>query len=82
MSLTETSGPAADVVSFGCRLNAHESEIVAQRAAEAGVDDVVVVNTCAVTKEAVAQARCMETNDFARAYRAFAAKQTPAFEGD
>jgi threonylcarbamoyladenosine tRNA methylthiotransferase MtaB len=57
MSLTETSGPAADVVSFGCRLNAHESEIVAQRAAEAGVDDVVVVNTCAVTKEAVAQAR-------------------------
>jgi threonylcarbamoyladenosine tRNA methylthiotransferase MtaB len=57
MSLTETSGPAVDVVSFGCRLNAHESEIVAQRAVEAGVDDVVVVNTCAVTSEAVAQAR-------------------------
>src|SRR5690348_7944037 len=57
MSLTETSGRAVDVVSFGCRLNAHESEIVARRAADAGVDDVVVVNTCAVTSEAVAQAR-------------------------
>ena len=36
----------------------------------------------AIDAEAVAQARCMETEDFARAYRAFAAKQTPAFEGD
>jgi enoyl-CoA hydratase/carnithine racemase len=36
----------------------------------------------AIDAEAVAQARCMETEDFARAYRAFAAKETPAFEGD
>jgi enoyl-CoA hydratase/carnithine racemase len=36
----------------------------------------------AIDAEAVAQARCMETNDFARAYHAFASKQTPAFEGD
>jgi threonylcarbamoyladenosine tRNA methylthiotransferase MtaB len=57
MSLSETTGPAVDVVSFGCRLNAHESEVVAQRATDAGLDDVVVVNTCAVTSEAVAQAR-------------------------
>jgi threonylcarbamoyladenosine tRNA methylthiotransferase MtaB len=57
MSLSETSNPAVDVVSFGCRLNAHESEIVACEAARAGVSDVVVVNTCAVTNEAVAQAR-------------------------
>jgi threonylcarbamoyladenosine tRNA methylthiotransferase MtaB len=57
MSLTETPGPAIDVVSFGCRLNACESEIVAREAGLAGVKDVVVVNTCAVTNEAVAQAR-------------------------
>ncbi len=36
----------------------------------------------AIAAEAVAQAECMQTEDFARAYRAFAAKQTPAFEGD
>ncbi len=57
MSLSETSNSAVDVVSFGCRLNACESEIVAREANRAGVTDVVVVNTCAVTNEAVAQAR-------------------------
>ena len=57
MPLTETPGSAVDVVSFGCRLNACESEIVAHQAACAGLQDVVVVNTCAVTNEAVAQAR-------------------------
>jgi enoyl-CoA hydratase/carnithine racemase len=36
----------------------------------------------AVEAEAVAQALCMETEDFARAFRAFAAKQKPAFEGN
>ncbi len=36
----------------------------------------------AIDAEAVAQARCMETEDFARAYRAFAAKETPVFEGN
>jgi enoyl-CoA hydratase/carnithine racemase len=36
----------------------------------------------AVEAEAVAQALCMKTEDFARAYRAFAAKQKPVFEGD
>ena len=36
----------------------------------------------AIDAEAVAQARCMETEDFARAYRAFAARTTPVFEGD
>ena len=36
----------------------------------------------AVEAEAVAQALCMTTEDFARAYRAFAAKQTPVFEGN
>ena len=36
----------------------------------------------AIDAEAVAQARCMETEDFARAYRAFVAKQPPVFEGN
>src|SRR2546421_5926365 len=36
----------------------------------------------AIEAEAVAQALCMETEDFARAFRAFAAKRKPAFEGD
>jgi len=36
----------------------------------------------AIESEAQAQAACMETEDFARAYRAFAAKQTPKFEGN
>jgi enoyl-CoA hydratase/carnithine racemase len=36
----------------------------------------------AIEAEAIAQALCMETEDFARAYRAFAAKQKPVFEGN
>ena len=46
-----------DVVTFGCRLNAFESEVIRRNASEAGLDDVVIVNSCAVTNEAVAQAR-------------------------
>jgi threonylcarbamoyladenosine tRNA methylthiotransferase MtaB len=57
MSLTEPSNAGVDVVSFGCRLNAHESEAVARQAERAGVTNAIVVNTCAVTNEAVAQAR-------------------------
>jgi hypothetical protein len=36
----------------------------------------------AIEMEAQAQARCMETNDFRRAYEAFAAKRMPEFQGD
>ncbi len=46
-----------EVVTFGCRLNAYESEVMRRLAAEAGLDDAVVVNTCAVTGEAERQAR-------------------------
>ena len=46
-----------DVITFGCRLNAYESEVAKTRAAEAGLNDAVIVNTCAVTAEAVRQAR-------------------------
>jgi threonylcarbamoyladenosine tRNA methylthiotransferase MtaB len=45
------------VITFGCRLNALESEVVRARAAEAGLSDAVIVNTCNVTEEAVRQAR-------------------------
>ncbi|HVY21449.1 MAG TPA: tRNA (N(6)-L-threonylcarbamoyladenosine(37)-C(2))-methylthiotransferase MtaB [Bauldia sp.] len=46
-----------NVITFGCRLNALESETMRRRAAEAGIADAVLVNTCAVTAEAVRQAR-------------------------
>ncbi|MGB0440646.1 MAG: radical SAM protein, partial [Paracoccaceae bacterium] len=42
---------------FGCRLNAYETEAMKALAAEAGVQNVEVVNTCAVTAEAVRKAR-------------------------
>jgi threonylcarbamoyladenosine tRNA methylthiotransferase MtaB len=42
---------------FGCRLNASESEVIRAHAIAAGIADLVVVNTCAVTAEAVRQAR-------------------------
>jgi threonylcarbamoyladenosine tRNA methylthiotransferase MtaB len=48
---------AIDVVTFGCRLNAYESEAIKTRAAEAQLQNAVVVNTCAVTAEAVRQSR-------------------------
>lgn len=46
-----------DVVTFGCRLNITESEVIRGKADVAGVADAVVINTCAVTAEAVRQAR-------------------------
>ena len=49
--------PDVDVVTFGCRLNAVESEAIRRAARAAGHRDLVVFNTCAVTQEAVRQAR-------------------------
>jgi threonylcarbamoyladenosine tRNA methylthiotransferase MtaB len=46
-----------DVLTFGCRLNSFESEVIRKRAEQAGLRDAVVINTCAVTGEAVRQAR-------------------------
>ncbi len=48
---------SVEVVTFGCRLNAVESEVIRRNAEQAGLSDIVVVNTCAVTAEAVRQAR-------------------------
>lgn len=53
---TAEAGPV-EVVTFGCRLNAYESEVMRKVAAEDGLSDAVVFNTCAVTAEAVRQAR-------------------------
>jgi threonylcarbamoyladenosine tRNA methylthiotransferase MtaB len=49
--------PSVEVVTFGCRLNTSESEVMQRLAAEAGLSDAIVVNTCAVTGEATRQAR-------------------------
>jgi threonylcarbamoyladenosine tRNA methylthiotransferase MtaB len=46
-----------DVVTFGCRLNAYESEAMLRHARDAGLANAVIVNTCAVTAEAERQAR-------------------------
>src|ERR1700753_1091135 len=48
---------SVEIVTFGCRLNAFESEVMAREAESAGLSDTVVINSCAVTNEAVAQAR-------------------------
>jgi threonylcarbamoyladenosine tRNA methylthiotransferase MtaB len=45
------------VVTFGCRLNSFESEVMRGHAAAAGLQDTVIVHTCAVTAEAERQAR-------------------------
>ena len=45
------------VVTFGCRLNAYESEVIRRNALGAGLRNAVIVNTCAVTAEAERQAR-------------------------
>jgi threonylcarbamoyladenosine tRNA methylthiotransferase MtaB len=46
-----------EIVTFGCRLNAYESQAIRARASDAGLNDAVIVNTCAVTAEAVRQSR-------------------------
>src|SRR5438552_6843076 len=48
---------SVDVLTFGCRLNAFESEVIRREAENAGLSDTIVINSCAVTNEAVAQAR-------------------------
>ena len=48
---------APRVITFGCRLNAFESEVMKRHASTAGCSNSIIVNTCAVTGEAVRQAR-------------------------
>jgi threonylcarbamoyladenosine tRNA methylthiotransferase MtaB len=51
------SAAGPEIVTFGCRLNSYESEVMRAHALACGEPDLVVVNTCAVTGEAVRQAR-------------------------
>jgi threonylcarbamoyladenosine tRNA methylthiotransferase MtaB len=51
------SAKEPQLVTFGCRLNTYESEVMRGHAKAAGMDDVIIFNTCAVTKEAERQAR-------------------------
>ena len=44
-----------EIITFGCRLNAFESEVIRRAAGEAGLDNAVIVNSCAVTAEAERQ---------------------------
>src|SRR5258708_6829529 len=57
----EAAGVSVDLVTFGCRLNAYESEVIRAHAQATGLADTgadtIVVNTCAVTAEATRQAR-------------------------
>jgi threonylcarbamoyladenosine tRNA methylthiotransferase MtaB len=46
-----------EVITFGCRLNTYESEVMKAEAEKAGLNNAVLINTCAVTGEAVRQAR-------------------------
>ena len=46
-----------EIRTFGCRLNSYESEIIRKLTKAAGIDNVVIINTCAVTAEAERQAR-------------------------
>jgi threonylcarbamoyladenosine tRNA methylthiotransferase MtaB len=46
-----------EVITFGCRLNIYESEVMRSQAEAAGLNNAILVNTCAVTGEAVRQAR-------------------------
>jgi threonylcarbamoyladenosine tRNA methylthiotransferase MtaB len=51
------SAQSVEILTFGCRLNAYESEVMRGHAQAAGLTDAVIVNTCAVTAEAERQAR-------------------------
>jgi threonylcarbamoyladenosine tRNA methylthiotransferase MtaB len=52
-----SSKTGVDILTLGCRLNSYESEVMRGHAEAAGLQDAVIVNTCAVTAEAVRQAR-------------------------
>ena len=46
-----------EVITFGCRLNTYESEVMRGHGDQLALDDTIIINTCAVTAEAERQAR-------------------------
>ena len=57
MAHTKSPSRPAQVITLGCRLNSYESEVMRGHADAAGLEGAVIVNTCAVTAEAVRTAR-------------------------
>lgn len=55
--MTVIDRTAPEIVTFGCRLNTYESEVMRRLGEDAGLEGAVIVNTCAVTNEATRQAR-------------------------
>ena len=53
----EEADGGVKVITFGCRLNTYESEVMKDHAKKAGLENAIIVNTCAVTGEAERQAR-------------------------
>jgi len=72
--LAETQALASQLASGPTLAHAMTKQML-HREWDMGVD-------AAIEAEARAQARCMRTKDFRRAYEAFAAKQSPKFEGN
>tara|TARA_R110000787_G_scaffold4726_32_gene18054 strand:- start:1726 stop:3021 length:1296 start_codon:yes stop_codon:yes gene_type:complete len=57
-AMTDTTTPSSPtLITLGCRLNTYESEVMRNHASDAGLGDAVIINTCAVTSEAVRSAR-------------------------
>ena len=50
-------GKEPEILTFGCRLNSYESEIIEQNLIEKGLKDIAVYNSCAVTEEAIRQVK-------------------------
>ncbi|MDG1826180.1 MAG: tRNA (N(6)-L-threonylcarbamoyladenosine(37)-C(2))-methylthiotransferase MtaB [Henriciella sp.] len=57
MTKPNTPSRPSQVITLGCRLNSYESEVMRRHAEDAGLDGAIIVNTCAVTSEAVRTAR-------------------------
>ena len=56
--MTKPKSPSSpQLITLGCRLNTYESEVMRGHATDAGLNDAVIINTCAVTSEAVRSAR-------------------------
>lgn len=55
--MTKNLTPSPEVVTFGCRLNTYESQVMKDLATQAGLNNAFIINTCAVTSEAERQAR-------------------------
>jgi len=55
--MTDNDIITPDIITLGCRLNTLESEVMRDEMTKAGIDDAVIINTCAVTAEAERQAR-------------------------